>query len=263
MKTVTKAFAFCSLLCLPLSAPALALGPVDGEVSTVWWANDFDTDSQGVTTSSDAGAPGLTAQLWAFKRFGVRASQFSSEPDDMDGIDYRSFDFMWRPLSPTENNFVAVGLGWQQMELPGFADDTSGARVTVEGRVSLMGMVYAYGHGSYLPSLDDADAIDPAVSRFEDLNAYEYELGIAYNAAPFMDVHAGYRVNNLSFAQEPPLVVAGSGSSPAAGGGTTQLVDFDADPPIGGGENSPSASSNAIDGDAESGGFFFGVGFHF
>jgi hypothetical protein len=264
MKTVTKAIAFCSLLCLPLGAPALAAGPIDGEVSAVWWANDFDTDSQGFSASSDAGAPGLTAQLWAFKRFGVRASQFTSDPDYADGVDYQSFDLMWRPLSPTENNFVALGLGWQYMELPGFAEETSGARVTVEGRVSLAGMVYAYGHGAYLPSLDDADATNPTVSRFEDLDAYEYEMGVAWNAMPFMDVHAGYRVNNLSFAQEPLQIAAASGSYPTAGGGgTTELVTLAEEPPVGGGGSTPAASSNAVSGEAEASGFFFGVGFHF
>jgi hypothetical protein len=265
MRTVTKAIAFCGVLCLPICGPVLAAGPIDGEVSTVWWANDFDTKSETASTSSDAGAPGLRAELWMLNRYGLRASRFGSDPDGSDGADYTSVDVMWRALSPTENNFVAVGLGWQQMDVEGLDEATSGARVTVEGRVSLMGMLYAYGHGSFLPSLSDTDAADPQQGQFEDLDAYEYELGVAWNAMPFMDVHAGYRVNNLSFTQEAiaplggspggpilPIDGGGSGSVGAAMGGT--------------GDDCTECSPSAIigpNGEAESSGFFVGLGFHF
>lgn len=265
MRTVTKAIAFCSVLCLPLCGPVLAAGPIDGEVSAVWWANDFDTKSETASTSTDAGAPGLRAEMWMFNRYGLRASQFGSDPDGSDGADYTSVDVMWRALSPTENNFLAVGLGWQQMDVDGLDEATSGARVTVEGRVSLMGMLYAYGHGSYLPSLSDTDAADPQQGEFRDLDGYEYELGVAWNAMPFMDVHAGYRVNNMSFTQEAVAPLSGPPGGPILpiGGDKSGNVGVEIS---GGDDDCPDCSPSAIvgpNGEAESSGFYVGLGFHF
>jgi hypothetical protein len=266
MRTVTKAIAICSVLCLPLCGPVLAAGPIDGEVSAVWWANDFDTNSEIASTSEDAGAPGLRAELWMLNRYGLRASQFGSDTDGGDGADYTSVDVMWRALSPTENNFVAVGVGWQQMDIDGLDEATSGARITVEGRVSLMGMLYAYGHGSYMPSLSDTDAADPLQGGFEDLDAHEYELGVAWNAMPFMDVHAGYRVNSMSFTQQTVAPLSGpsaGGILPVGGGGSGNAGAV-----WGGSDDdcvdcSPSAAIIGPNGEAESSGFFVGLGFHF
>jgi hypothetical protein len=264
MKTVTRTIAICSLLCGLLCVPALAAGPIDGEVSAVWWANDFTMDSESANTSSDAGAPGLRAELWMLNRYGVRASQFGSEPDGTDSADYTSVDVMWRALSPTENNFVAVGLGWQQMDLPGLDESTSGARVTVEGRVSLMGMLYGYGHGTYLPSLSDATPANPDLGRFSDLDAYEYELGVAWNAFPFMDVHAGYRVNNLSFTQAPAETLGVPSGVGVTNGDSSGLSGIGVGDPGGGGcPDCGTAAINGVGGEMEASGFFAGVGIHF
>lgn len=263
MKTMTKLLALCSLLCLPLCAAVQAAGPIDGEVSAVWWANDFEIDNGTANASSDAGAPGLRASLWLHNRYGVHASRFGSDADNANGADYTSFDVMWRALSPTENNFVALGLGWQQMDVEGIGDAASGARVTVEGRMSLMSVLQAYGHGSYLPSLSDITPDDPALGPWEDVNAYEYELGVAWNAMPFMDVHAGYRVTNLSFTETPLAPLGNPGtldrvSSTTSGGVTT--------PSMGGGDGCIGCQSAAIStfgGETQSSGFFLGVGVHF
>jgi hypothetical protein len=264
MKTVTRTLAFCGLLGLTFGAPLFAAGPIDGEVSAVWWANDFETKSQTATTSEDAGAPGLRAELWMLERYGVRACQYGSDPSGSDGADYTSVDVMWRAFSPTENNFVALGLGWQQMDIDGLADETSGMRVALEGRVGLMDMLYAYGHGSYLPSLDDVDAVDPTFGRYRDLDAYEYELGVAWNAAPFVNVHAGYRVNNVSFTQNAAQLASIGGSVRPGpqdfGGGLVDIAVGDSD---GCTECSASAVAGANSGETESSGFFLGAGFQF
>jgi hypothetical protein len=264
MKTVTRAIAVCSISCALLVAPALAAGPIDGEVSAVWWANELTQNDPTTEVSDDAAAPGLRAELWMFERYGLRASQFGSDPEDTDGADYTSVDVLWRALSPTENNFVAVGVGWQQMDVLGLDDRTSGARVTVEGRVGLAGMLYGYGHGSYLPSLSDVQPSDPALEPFRDLDSYEYELGVAWNALPFMNVHAGYRVQNLSFTYGSATTL----SSPPAGpqiespgsSGLTGLDEGDTGTPC------PGCAPNALAGDQgelESAGFFAGVGIRF
>ena len=264
MKTAIKIIALFCLSCLSFSLPLIAAGPIDGEVSAIWWANDIDTKSEAGATSADAGAPGLRAELRMFERYGLRADQSRSDADGA-GADYTNVDFMWRALAPSENNFVAVGLGWQRMDIDGFASDISGVRVSVGGRVELPAGLYAYGHGSYLPSLQDADSENPVLGEFKDLDAHEYELGVAWEATPVIRVHAGYRVNRLSFTQD---------GIPASGGGAAQLTpEAGGDPglqelaPSGPGPcddcSSNAISSSSSSGETESAGFYLGVGFKF
>lgn len=265
MQSLVKGAVRTIALALFSGSVALALGPVDGEVGAVWWAHDLDTSSQASSSSTDAGAPGFRAELWMMDRYGLRAEQFSSNPDGTSASDASTnLDVMWRAFSPAENSFLAMGVGWQTMELDsvGLDGDTSGARLTMDGRVGLMNLVYAYGHGTYLPSLDDAPATDPAAGTFEDMKGYEYELGVAWKMAPFISARAGYRMASLDFTQ------TGVSSSPTvdpelgfAGGGNSGF----AIPQLGGNSTSGAGSPVLTDysGDAQSKGFFVGLGFHF
>ena len=142
--------------------------------------------------------------------------------------DYTALDVMWKPFSPTENSFIAVGLGWQEMDFTAlsFSGDTSGLRVAVEGRVGIVGMVYAYGQAAYLPSMDDASNSSLTTVTYNDMNGLEYELGISWKPAPFISVRGGYRENQLDYTRV---------------------------------EN----SGDETDESSESSGFLFGVGFHF
>jgi len=200
MRAIGYGFAGLVALLGLASAPALAMGPVDGEVGAVWWASDFDVSSG---ASADAGAPGFRAEVWLFQRWGVRAERYSSDLDEFDGrdSDYTSVDFRWRAFSPSENNYFAIGVGWQRMDLAtiGLDGDTSGARLGAEGRISLGGLVYLYGQGSYLPSLDDAPAVDPLMGYFENLDGYELEAGVSWKMAPFVSLRAGYRAQTVNF----------------------------------------------------------------
>ena len=262
MKTFNR-IALASVICLALAAPAMAAGPLDGEVAAVWWANDFDSNSEAGASSTDGGAAGLRAQLWFKNKYGVKATQYGSDPADSDGADYTSVDVMWRPLSPTENNFVAVGLGWQQMDVAGLEDATSGMRVSFEGRVGLVGMVYAYGNAAYLPSLEDAASADAAFGDYQDLESYEYEFGVAWNATPFVNVHAGYRANTLDFNQHS-IVTAGAGGEAigvGSGGGNTSLVSAPGGSSCEGCEANMTIAEST--GSFETAGFFAGVGIKF
>jgi len=261
MKTINR-IALASVICLSLAAPALAAGPLDGEVAAVWWANDFDSTSEAGADSNDGGAAGLRGQLWFKNRYGVKATQYGSDPADSDGADYTSVDLMWRPLSPTENNFIAVGVGWQAMEIAGLEDETSGMRLAFEGRVGLAGMVYAYGNAAYLPSMEDSGSADAAFGDFEDLQSYEYELGVAWNATPFVNVHAGYRANTLDFNQSSVLAAgAGSGLNDAGnGGGSSHLTPGGSD---NGCESCAPTALGQTSGSVETSGFFAGVGVKF
>jgi opacity protein-like surface antigen len=188
----------CALLAIG-TTPALAIGPVDGEIGAVYWANDFETAG----ASADAGAPGFHAELW-LKDFGLRATRFSSEPDvaqaGVENSDYTSVDLMWKAFAPTENNYVAVGLGWEDVDLAtiGLDGSTSGARVAVEGRVGFVGAVYGYAQAAYLPQLDDANSVVAGLT-FEEMEGLEYELGVQWKMLPFMSMRAGYRANNVDY----------------------------------------------------------------
>ncbi len=262
MKNAIKIVALCCLCCLSLALPLNAAGPIDGEVSAIWWANDIDAKSATDATSVDAGAAGLRAELRMFKRYGLNAGHYRSDAEGT-SIDYTNIDFMWRALAPTENNFVALGVGWQSMGIDGFATDTSGLRFSVEGRVELPVGLYAYGHGSYLPSLQDAELDGSVLGNVEDLDAHEYELGVAWAATPIIRVHAGYRVSSLSFTENVTEL---------AGGGQFPLVPVTSDGP---GFQQLGPASSSCDGcsstaiissstsEKESAGFYLGVGFKF
>lgn len=195
----------CVLLFLLAALPAFSAGPVDGEVAAVWWASDYEVTGDS-PASADAGAPGLKAELWLRNRYGLRATQFNPEPDGFaaDDASYTSVDVMWKALSPTENNFLAVGLGYQDFELAGIDSSgvgTSGMRATVQGRVSLVGLLTGYAEASYLPSLDDQAGATVAAGRFEDMEGMEYELGVAWKMMPFVSLKGGYRESSVDYRQ--------------------------------------------------------------
>ena len=202
MKRCVETTVGAVLICLA-AAPALALGPVDGEVGVIYWANEYD--SSGGTTvldSVDSAAPGFRAELWLLDRYGIRAGMYGSDLDDLDmeSSEQMSVDLLWRAFSPTSNNFFAVGAGWQETDLStiGLDGDTSGARVGVEGRVSA-GVVYFYGQGSYFPSLKDAESSSGVDGRFEEMEGHEYEVGVSWKMMPFVSLRAGYRVHSVDF----------------------------------------------------------------
>jgi len=193
-------FILCSLL---TAAPALAIGPVDGEFGAVWWANDFTVTEGGPGASASGDAPGYRVELWLFQRFGFHAAAYSSDLGDVgvDSSDYLNVDVLWRAFSPSDNNYLAIGAGWEQMDLAtiGLDGDTQGPRAVLEGRVGLLGPVYFYGLGSYLPALDDAKSIDPALGEFRDMTGYELDAGVAWTILPFLSMRAGYRTQAIEY----------------------------------------------------------------
>lgn len=203
MTNITRAALGLLVLFAIGAVPAFALGPIDGEVGAVWWANEFAVNEGGASLTSDGDAPGYRAELWLLQRYGVRAGVYSSELDDLGGesTEYMSIDLLWRAFSPTANNFFAVGAGWEEMDLGliGLDGDTSGPRISLEGRIGVAALVYFYGQGSYLPSMDDATASDSALGRFEDLSGHEVEVGVSWKTFPFMSLRAAYRTQRLDY----------------------------------------------------------------
>ena len=180
--------------------PAHALGPVDGEATLVYW----DSDTEVGSTSASSSNVGGRAELWFFEKLGVSAALYRPEGDDaLDGADfeYLNLDVKWRLHSPTENNFIAFGAGWQQVDLSGStAADTSGPRLVVEGRVARAGVFYAYGRGAWLPDLDDWEVAGVPLTDGE---GKEIEIGLQVKPAPFVQLFAGWRMHEDTF--EGPL----------------------------------------------------------
>jgi len=173
------------------ATPSWALGPADGEIGLLWWSNDFSTDvSEGET---EGGAFGGHAEVWWDDAWGLKGSLYRSDLEDtgFESTDHLSIDVKRRLFSLTDNSFVAVGLGWEDIDLED-GTDSSGARLLLEGRVGVLGTLYLYGQTAWFPSLDDA-------GQRTDLNGNEYEAGLSYDPFPFLSLRAGYRRFKLDF----------------------------------------------------------------
>jgi hypothetical protein len=178
--------------------PAAAAGPIDGEVGAVYWSSNFDVNG----ATADATAPGLRAELWFVERYGLRAATYRSELDgaDLESSDSANVDFIWRVVSVSRNNYFALGAGWQQMDIAAIGlQDTSGARLDADARIAVTKWFYFYGQGAYLPSLEDAASLHPAGGRFENMEAYEFEVGFAFEPTRFLSVRGGYRDCSLDY----------------------------------------------------------------
>ena len=216
-RLVVCVMAFAALL------PLQAAGPVDGEIGLLWWQTDFARDTDIENISIDAGAPGVRGELWFFNKLGLRAAMFSSDLGELDedDADYRSADLMYRLFSVTQKNYLALGLGWQDMEFTesGLATqlvETSGLRVIADGKVSLIRVVHLYGNYAWLPDLDDYSP-DQNADVYTDLEGREYEVGVSWTVFPFFDTRLAYRVTELDFTREPALFPTYKGTIENAG----------------------------------------------
>ena len=172
---------------------AQALGPIDGEVGLYWWQNDFDADiSEG---EIDAGALGGRGELWFDQKWGVSAQLYRSdlEEDNLDDAEYLNIDFKRRIFSLTDNSFLALGLGYQDVNIDN--DSSNGARILVEGRVGLGGVVYLYGQTAWFPELED-------FSNRSNVDGTEFEAGLSFDPLPFLSVRAGYRKFKIDYTNE-------------------------------------------------------------
>lgn len=196
------------LVCCALTVSgSQAAGPLDGEASLNWWANDFDTDlSDGEV---NAGAFGGELQLWWDQTWGLKGSLYRSDLADSAGMndtDYLSLDLKQRLFSATENNYVAAGVGYERLNIND-GGNSQGLRLLVEGRLGLVGMLYAYGQTAWMPVFEDTN------SR-EDLDALEFEAGVAVSPLPFIQLSAGWRKFALDFTD----TATGSGRNTSSSG---------------------------------------------
>lgn len=179
-----------ALCWLPPASPAA--GPIDGQISLSWWANDFDADLG--NGEINAGAFGGRAQLWWNETWGLKGALHRSDLADSagaDDINYLSIDLQRRLISVTEHNFIAAGVGYENLGLSD-GSDTQGLRLSLEGRLGIVGAVYAYGQTAWIPVFEDN-------ATREDLDALEFEAGIGFSPLPFVTLGAGWRKFSLDF----------------------------------------------------------------
>jgi hypothetical protein len=197
-----RLFAPCFALCL--AVPAARATGFTGEAVIAWWANEVEVDAD--AGSFDAGALGGHVDVW-FGAWGARVSVFDSELDNVTNRDanFFSLDIKRRLLSVTDNNFLAVGLGWEDIDLA-LGDSTSGVRLLAEGQFAPLPFLHLYGQFAWMPELSDAGGRT-------DLDGTEWEVGASFTPFPFLTLRGGWRQFDLDFRRGED----GKGSSSSAG----------------------------------------------
>ncbi len=167
---------------LLVTAPAKALGTVDGEVGVFTWVVDDYQD-----TSVNSPLTGGYGELWLGERWGFRTALYRISEDSvsMAPDEQTLVDFKYRLVTATDNTFLAVGLGWEQNRF-GAEGDASGARIMAEGRVGVLGFLRFYAEAGWAPSLGD-------LGSRRDLSSISVETGLVLDPFPFVDLRLGWR----------------------------------------------------------------------
>ena len=164
--------------------PARALGPIDGEVGILTWVADTDNYTD---ASIDTASIGGYAELWLDQRWGFRTASYrvsedavSMAPDEQTVVDLK-----YRLISPADNNYVALGLGWEQDRF-GAEGDTSAARVVIDSRIGVLGALSLYGAAGWAPQMGD-------LGLREDLSSISVETGLVLHPLPFVSLRLAWR----------------------------------------------------------------------
>ena len=126
-------------------------------------------------------------EQWWDSKWGARGVLYQKRHDDLglDGSSHLAIDIKRRLFSSQENSFLAIGLGWDDIELTG-DQNTTGMRFVAEGRYNLFGPAYLFGQAAITPWLSGIDSMaDPFGS--------EVEFGLVVNPFPSMSLRAGFR----------------------------------------------------------------------
>ncbi len=204
------------LAVLFVAAPAFAMGPVDVEVGVKYWFSETDFDIGEASQSFDSEDLSFFGRLWLGDKWGVHAGQHVADVDMGEGgfeLKYLNLDVRRKIISPTDNNYLALGAGYQQVEFSEGPDgeDSSGWRVVVEGRVSLAGIVHGYAEAAYMFGMDDIEELQ--------IDGWEAEFGVAIKPVPFLRILAGYRMvtTDLEVDERIPIRARSYGSLEPAG----------------------------------------------
>ncbi len=196
MKNVMQWLALCAVAFL-LVAPSHAA--VDGEVELRYWNAQIEQSVSDESRSADSPGVGLRAEIVVIEKLAIAGDYFQLEGEDsLEDVSFKqlTLDVKWRIISPGENTFFGVGLGYQDFE--GSADttlSTNGFRIVADGRFSFAKIVYAYGRLAYLPSLDDWKVDGQKVA--DGKSAYDLDIGLGVTPIPLLTLWVGYRTEDL------------------------------------------------------------------
>ncbi|MEM7193563.1 MAG: hypothetical protein AAF402_01345 [Pseudomonadota bacterium] len=173
------------------AGPVYALGPLDGELNLNLWNNDFDADFS--EADIDAGSLTIDGDIWLADSWGLRGAYYQSdlEGTDLDNRNRVQLEIRRRFLSVSDNNFLAIGAGIEDISLEN-RESAQGLRLSLEGRIGLVGAVYIYGRAGLIPSLGDA-------GNFDDISAREFEAGVRFTPFPFVHFRLAYLSYSLDY----------------------------------------------------------------
>lgn len=149
-----------------------------------WW--DFLTPVA-VASTTNTDLLMRYGEQWWNDQWRARGALYRGDGDNasLEVGNHLSVDLKRRLFSNQENSFLAIGVGWDDIELPGDLN-TSGMRLVAEGRYSVFGPAYVFGQAAYTPWLSEINGMTKAFGR-------EVEFGLAINPYPSMSLKAGYR----------------------------------------------------------------------
>jgi hypothetical protein len=147
---------------------------------------------------------GLRADIALFKRLSLAGEYYQlSGEDDFDGLDQTqvTLDAKWRIIAPTENTFLALGLGYQSLEFDDLGEtfDSNGFRAVAVGRFGFIGILYVYGRLAYLPSLSDIEMGGQTFAEGD--TGTDLDVGLGIEPLPILTMWVGYRTQEFEFKQ--------------------------------------------------------------
>jgi hypothetical protein len=166
---------------------------VNGEATLLYWFSEDEVGS--VSANSDNAA--LRGELWFNDRWGFTGGLYQTDPSgSLGGVDYFNIDGKFRVISATDNNWLAVGLGYQNIDA-GIAS-TSGFRLTLDGHLSLMSILQGYARVAWMPDLDN---LTLGITNLSGGSATEFDIGLMLHPVPLLGIWGGWRTFDTDFDQ--------------------------------------------------------------
>lgn len=177
------------------SASVAAEDPFASKPNILWWSDDFSLTAQDSSNQYDSfiSQTDVWNNDWGF------SGKLLQNDDDLFGIPdnsaYLNIDVKRRFLG-NSNNFLAVGLGWQDIDIESRDADSrlevSGPKLSLEGQFNLFRSMKLYGQTAWFPEMDSTYQEEPA-------SGYEFEAGVMVSPLPALSLKAGFRHFELKY----------------------------------------------------------------
>ena len=154
----------------------------------LWGPTNLFDDGQAWSLPPDTNYYDSTAEFWWQGKWGVSGRWLQEEDNRLSTstlvLDYYSLDLKRRLFGGDMDDYLAVGLGWENLQWNG--NGSEGPRVVLEGRVGIGDILSFYGQTAWMPELYSDNGIG-------DLEGNRFEAGISLQPAPHFSLRAGYR----------------------------------------------------------------------